>query len=155
MAKTPSIQELKKQLAAQERKMEKLQTRRDKIAAELEQVDRELAQLTGGGTTSAPTKRRRKKTTKAARKTKSAKKTGRKKSSRGRRGGGEGGKTLEHYIIQVLDQAGEPMRAKEVMQAVDKAGYKSKSKDFYGIVATALRNEDLFKRVSRGVYTLK
>ena len=46
------------------------------------------------------------------------------------------------------------MRAKEIVPAVRKAGYETFSKDFYGIVATALRDKKTFKRVSRGVYTL-
>ena len=47
------------------------------------------------------------------------------------------------------------MRVKEVMNAATKAGYVSRSKDFYGIVATALREGPQFKKISRGVYALK
>ena len=37
--------------------------------------------------------------------------------------------------------------------AVQKAGYKTNSKDFYGVVATAVR-EGGFEKLSRGVYKL-
>jgi len=46
------------------------------------------------------------------------------------------------------------MRVKEVVPAVKKAGYKTRSKDFYGIVATALREDKRFKRLGRGVYAV-
>jgi hypothetical protein len=44
------------------------------------------------------------------------------------------------------------MRVKNVMAAVKKAGYKSLSKDFYGIVAATLRDDKRFVKISRGVY---
>ena len=47
------------------------------------------------------------------------------------------------------------MRAKDIAQAVVKAGYRSTSRNFYPIVAAALRDKKLFRRVRRGVYTLK
>ena len=52
-----------------------------------------------------------------------------------------------------LGKASDGMRVKEVVGAVKKAGYKSLSKDFYGIVATTLRNKK-FKRIKRGLYKL-
>ena len=46
------------------------------------------------------------------------------------------------------------MRVREIVAAVQEAGYKSAAKDFYGIVATAVRGEG-FEKLGRGVYRLK
>ena len=46
------------------------------------------------------------------------------------------------------------MMAKDVTAAVLKAGYPTKSKDFYGIVAATLREDPSFTKVRRGVYRL-
>jgi len=144
MAKTMSISELEKQLAAKRGQAEKLQAKRDDLAARLEHLDRQLAELTGAA---APTaKRTPKRTPKRAKAAKRAKRAGR---------AAKGGKTLTDYIQQVLADAGEPMRAKAVEQAVRAAGYPTTAKDFYGTVAAALRNEELFQRVGRGVYKLR
>jgi len=51
-------------------------------------------------------------------------------------------------------EAEDGMRVKDIMAAVRKAGYKTNSKDFYGVVATAVR-EGGFQKLSRGVYTLR
>ena len=58
------------------------------------------------------------------------------------------------FIVDVLKKAGQGMRVKDVMAAVTEAGYVSSSKDFYGIVAAALRDDKRFRKLSRGVYTL-
>ncbi len=54
----------------------------------------------------------------------------------------------------VLAKAGNGMRAINVAKAVLGAGYKTFSKDFYGIVAATLRDRKNFKRLRRGVYAL-
>ncbi len=46
------------------------------------------------------------------------------------------------------------MRAKEIVKAVLAAGYPTKSKDFYGICATGLRDAKGIKKIARGVYKL-
>ena len=63
-------------------------------------------------------------------------------------------KPLIEYIKDVLAKAKDGMRVKDAMAAVQKAGYKTHSRDFYGLVATALRDGP-FLKVSRGVYRLK
>jgi len=62
-------------------------------------------------------------------------------------------KPLVDFVAGVL-AGSKGMRVKEVAAAVKKAGYKTNSKDFYGIVATTLRDKK-FAKVSRGVYTVK
>ena len=69
------------------------------------------------------------------------------------RGGGD--KPLVEYIELVLRKNPEGMRARDVMTAVKKAGYRTHAKDFYGIVASTLRDENRFDRIKRGVYKVK
>ncbi len=156
MAKT--IQQLRKELAEKERKLGKLQDKRAKLLKQIADVDDEIAKL-GGESGPAPAKRtatksKGKKT--AAKKTrrKSVKKSAKKSGRGGGRAKGKGGKTLADMIHDVLAKSDEPMRIKEIAAAVQDAGYKSDSKDFYGFVASTLRDETKFTRVSRGKYTV-
>ena len=64
------------------------------------------------------------------------------------------GRPIVEYLVDVLKTAPKGIRVKDAMTAVAKAGYASKSKDFYGICATALRESGQFKKVARGVYAL-
>ena len=57
-------------------------------------------------------------------------------------------------IKGVLAKAAGGMRVKDIMAAVQAAGYESGAKDFYGIVAAAVRGKG-FDKVSRGVYVMK
>ena len=51
---------------------------------------------------------------------------------------------------------GKQMGVSEIAEAVQAAGYKTSSANFRTIVNQALiRETDLFKKVSRGVYTAK
>jgi hypothetical protein len=65
------------------------------------------------------------------------------------------GKALPDYIRDVLAKSKKGMRVKEIEAAVRKAGYRTKSKDFYGAVAAAVREGRDFQKVSRGVYKLR
>ena len=144
-----SITELRREIAAKERQLKKFVSQRKKVAARLAAIEKRI-ELLGG----EPPKRgrgrpkRRKKV--ARKKTRRAGRLAR-KVKRARRATG---KPLVEYIRQVLAKSPKPMRAKNIVQAVRKVGYKTFSKDFYGIVAAALRDKKNFKRVGRGVYTL-
>ncbi len=138
--KTQDIDELQRELEEKLSRLEDLKSQRDEI-------DREIADLMGVGRSRAKTRGKTGKTRKKTGTTRKAKK-------RGRRGRG-GDKPLVEYIKDVLAQHPEGMRIKEIEQAVKKTGYKSASKDFYGIIATAVRDENHFEKVSRGVYKLK
>ncbi|MGC9453700.1 MAG: hypothetical protein ACP5HU_02440 [Phycisphaerae bacterium] len=133
--KAKTIDELQKELETKLERLEELKSRRDEI-------DREIAELMGVGVTRSSSRRRKS--------TRGRKKTAAKRGGRGRRG-----KPLVEYIKDVLRKNPEGMRVKEIEQAVRKAGYKTASKDFYGIIASAVRDTDNFKKVKRGVYKLK
>ena len=143
MAKTTySISQLRRQLQAKERRLRQLQLRRRRVAADLADVDRQLAELAGLAVGwSAPGPRGLKAPAPKA----AAPAAGRRRRATGR--------PLVDYLRDVLANAPKGMRVKEAVAAVQKAGYRTHSKDFYGIVATTMR--DNFRRVSRGVYARK
>jgi hypothetical protein len=133
--RTKTIAQLRRELRAKERALGRLVSRRKKLAARLAVLDRRIASLgganpatgTGAGGRRSKGRRRRKRAT---------------------------GKPLVKYIRAALARAKGGMRAKDVMRAVVKAGYPTCSKDFYGIVAAALRDTSQFKRLKRGIYTV-
>jgi hypothetical protein len=136
--KTKTIEELRRELEQKESRLDELKAKRDEL-------DREIAELEGRP---APARRKSKK--------KAGRKAGKKaRSAGGRRGRGKGGKPLLDYIKEVLAGKPEGMRVKEIEEAVTQAGYRSKSKDFYGIIATTVRDPKHFERLDRGVYRLK
>jgi len=132
-----SIQELRQELKNRQKQLKKAQARRKKLAARLKALDDEIAVLSGA---SGGGNGRRKPVRKKARR-----RPGPKRAT---------GKPLVEYLRKVLANTREGMRAKDIVVAVRKAGYKTYSKDFYGIVAAALRDAKDFKRVKRGVYKL-
>ena len=148
--RTKSIQELENELAAKHKRLQKLQKQRNRLARDLEAVDREMHELQGGKGRPGPKPGQKKTTKKTAKKT--SPQSGKKAPRRARRR--PTGKPLVDYIAEALGKADGPMRVKEVVQAVQDGGYKSTSKDFYNIVAATLR-DDRFEKVARGQYQLK
>jgi|GEM_PF-1520782 len=63
------------------------------------------------------------------------------------------GKSLVQSIKDVLGRTKGGMRVKDIVVAVQEAGYKTAAKDFYGLVAAAVRGEG-FKKLGWGVYNL-
>jgi len=149
--RTRTITELKKELKIKQRRLSKLRLQRRKLAAGLVAIDKHIDSLAGETANRGrkPKRARRKKARKVARRKKVAGKTRKAKRPRKR----ATGTPLMTYLVKVLGQTKKGLRIKDIASAVAKAGYKSRSKDFYAIVATALRDKK-FKRVSRGVYTL-
>ena len=62
--------------------------------------------------------------------------------------------SLNSKLSEVLKAKGK-CTVTEAAEAVLKAGYKSKSKDFANIVSMALSKDKRFRRVRRGVYALR
>ena len=66
-----------------------------------------------------------------------------------------GGKTLKHFITQVLTETGKAMSISEIEAAVKDAGFKSKAQKLYGAVSTSLRSlSEEVDKVSRGLYQI-
>ncbi len=147
--KVRKIEELRRELAAKERQLEALLKQRRKIAAKLESLDKGILALGG----EIPSIKRKPGRPPGSMKVK--RKPGRPRKSVNTRTPTRriAHKPLVEYIKQVLGKSKVSLRCKDIMTAVKKAGYKSASKNFYGIVAAALRDTKNFKRVSRGAYT--
>ena len=135
MAKTnlanASIEELRMELIKRQKQLPRLEQQRAKLLKKLAEIDKRIAALnasTGKTTNSASAK------IPAAR--------------------AVNPRPLTSYIVDALNDAKEGMRITDIAEAVSKAGYVSNSKDFYSVVAMALRN-DKFVKTSRGVYSLK
>ncbi len=146
MPRIKSIRQLQKELKLRTRQLSGLQARRAKAAARLAAIDRKI--LAMGGEPEAPGAVRGRRGRRRGR-PKLAGRVGRPRQHRRATG-----KPLIKYVQDVLAKAPpQGMRAKDVASAVVKSGYRSFSKDFYGIVATTLRSK-LFKKLRRGVYIL-
>jgi hypothetical protein len=134
-----SISQLRKELAAKERELGKLRSRRSKLAGRLDSIDKKIAALGGTSGGAAVARKRISRVGRGVR--------------RGRRPKGEA--PLVEYIKRVLAKEPKGIRIKNIVKGVLSAGYKTGSKDFYGIVAPTLRDMPEVKKVSRGVYKLK
>ncbi len=131
MPRTRTIAELEKELNAKQRRLRTLKSRRAKLAVGLAAIDRQIKSLGGkAGPSGKPAR------------------SGRKRKLPTNK------MPLLDYIALVLAKAKKGMRIKNVAVAVKKAGYKTGSKDFYGIVASTIRDK-MFKRLDRGLYTVK
>lgn len=152
--KTKTIAELRNELAARETEVAALRKERGAILARLAAIDKQIARLSGKARRGRKPGPKRGKKAKVAKK--AVKKTAKKavnKAPRARKRAT--GRPLGEYLVDVLKAAGSPLRIKDIAPAVAKAGYQSASKDFYGIVATALRENKAIQKVSRGIYKLK
>jgi hypothetical protein len=146
-ARIRSIWELKRELKARTGQLARLQARRKRAAARLTRIERQIVAL--GGEVGMARVGRGRRRRRRGRPRLPGRPVGRPRKRRAR----ATGKPLIEYVRAVLAKAPQGMRAKDVASAVTKAGYRSFSKDFYGIVATTLRDKR-FKRLHRGVYTL-
>lgn len=126
-----SIAALETALARQRDRLAKLKSRRSKLAAQIEKVDNEIEALQGGKP--APRKKR-----------KASRRTGTRRAG-----------ALPQLVPKVLEEAGEPLRVKEVAQKVLEAGYKTQSKDFQSVVGQFMYTSPLIQRAGRGKYTVK
>jgi len=63
--------------------------------------------------------------------------------------------TLADHLEVVMRKVATPVGIGDLLTRVKAAGYKSKSKDFRPVVSLALIKDKRFKRVGRGVYTLR
>jgi len=138
MPKTMTIDELKEALAAREKQLSKLHAQRERIAKQLAALDGRIAAL-GGGRVKAKRKGRRKAARKIA--AKRAKRT-------------KGGPSLTDVLAKVLVGKGN-VKVAEAAKLALAAGYKSKSAQFGNVASQALGSDKRFKKVARGVYTLK
>ena len=137
------------------RRLESLQAKRDAVAAELEELETELAAYGG-----APAPRRRARVgrppkRRVGRPAKTKKRVGR--PARKKRAGGKRPRNklnLVDSLAKLLKN--RTMSVTDMSEAVQKAGYKTSSPNFRTIVnQTLINNPKIFSRVARGQYTAK
>jgi len=125
---TLPTQELEAELRRREKIAGKLVMRREKLLAELAELDAQIK--AAGALISAG------------------------RASSGRRGGGRRGRNdmnLGDALVGTL--TGKTMSVTEVAEAVQRAGYNTTSPNFRTIVNQTLTKDKRFKRVARGQYT--
>ena len=135
-------------LEEKEGQLSKLAARRDDLAAELANVEAELAAAGGGGAM-------RRGPGRPPGKRGPGRPKGSGKGRPGRKPGPKGQSDLHNAIRVVLKGSAEPMKLVDVAQKVKANGYKTKSKNFGVILGLRLSEMADVKRVERGVYSMK
>lgn len=128
-----SLEQIRSEL---HRRHQSMLDRRAELQAELSDLDSEIEQFGsfGGGKSSV-----------------SAKSPGRGRGGRGRGGNKQSLPVLLQGLLK-----GRTMSVPEMAEAAKKAGHVTKSKNFKTIVSLAMiTHRNMFKRVSRGMYTAK
>jgi len=136
-----STTQLHLELKRRQRDMVRLETKRNKLAKELGQVEKQIDAF--GGTVAAapaaPAKRP----------------VGRPKGSTNKKRGRKPGKKMTLYQALEKALAGKTLSVTEATGEAKKVGYKTKAANFRTIVnQTLIKNPTRFKKVSRGMYTL-
>ena len=124
-----SVDDLKAELQRRERELKKLQRRRQKVASQLADLDREIVSL--GGTAGA---------------------------SGAGRGGVRRRPRNPHSLADMLVRVfpkDKPMKVADATAVVLKRGYKTTAENFGTIVNQTLIKDERFESVSRGFYRLK
>ncbi len=127
-----TIEELRKEIARRQSGLEKLVAQRDELNCR-------IAELESLGIAAKPAAKR-------------GPKPGSKRMRRAGRAPQPG--SLIHLLVEALGAQGK-LTVAEAVAAVLAAGYKSKSKSFKLIVNQALAKNKRFKRVGKGLYTLR
>jgi len=154
-----SLADLRRLLDEKSAENDRLSARREELAAELSDVEAELAAAGGGKKRGRkPGKRRPGRPPKAGRRGRlaKAKDLGRPKGKRrGRKPGPKGQSDLHNAIRSAMSGASEPMKAADIAKRVVSSGYKTKSKVFHLIVGQRLAEMKDVKKPERGLYVLK
>lgn len=151
-----SIEELRQELADRQAELAHFESRREQLAKQLAALDKGIAVLTGESAPALGRKRGKKKARRKAKATIQTKgKRGRptkKQVKRTKRATNT--KSLAEYIADALAGKERGVSAKEITAAVQKAGYKTKSKAFGVVVRVLLSKDKRFKNVGPGMFTL-
>jgi len=131
-----TISQLRAEIARRQAVLPKLQKKRAVLLKEIGKIDRQIQALAGQAAQPAKRKGRSPKVSRAGASSASS------------------GKSLVQCIRDVLGEAKGGMRVKDIVSAVEQAGYKSVAKDFYNLVAAAVRGDE-FTKLGRGIYTVK
>ncbi len=131
-----TISQLRAEIARRQTVLPKLHKERALLLKAIETIDRQILALAGQA--AQPAKR----------------KGGAPRADKAKASSASSAKSLVQCIRDVLGGSKGGMRVKDIVPAVEKAGYKSAAKDFYNLVAAAVRGDE-FTKLSRGIYTVK
>ncbi|GEM_PF-5534346 len=127
---TKTIAQLKDELAKKENQLLELKKKRDSLRSELEQVERDINDLSG------------------------SKNVSRKTASTGRPGLRSNKRSLGDVLADALKGKGT-VRVMDAAKHAAAAGYRSASKQFDNVVSQTLKMDARFRKVARGKYKLK
>lgn len=136
-----STQELMDELRRRERRLPRLQRKRDQLLEQLEEVEREIEELGGESRGRGRGRAGRSSRTKKA----------------GRSGGGrkrpQNEMPLGDMLVKVM-RKGQTYKVSDLVNKVQEAGYKTTASNFSTIVNQTLIKDERFQQKSRGHYTL-
>ncbi len=135
-----SIAQLQKALADTKQRIQGLREKREKLLAQVAEVDKQIAELAGEPL--APAVERKAPAPSPAKPKKQRKLP-------------KNTMTLADAVVKALSEAGKPMRAGEIAEAVTALGYKSKGKKLSKQVAIAAATDERVEKVARGLFALK
>ena len=121
-----SLVQLQQFMEARRTELQKLRRKRSVVQRDLDALDRQIDRIEGG--------------------------------MGGRRGGNGRARnemSLNDTMEQVLKASGKPMKVADIVEAVQRAGYRSSSANFRGIVNQMLIKDKRFTASERGMYHLK
>ena len=140
-ASNMSLAELEARLKEQKSRLDDLKKKHASLEKELEGVNQDIAALEGKGKTKG-------------RRGRPAGSKNKKKTVRRRRA--KNAKPLKGYVTDVLTDNKKGLTLQQVMDKVQKAGYKSKSKNFKNVLYQCLyHTKDFVLDSKKGTYTLK
>ena len=126
-----TLSELQRIMDSRKGEISKLYRKRTTLEKDLTAIDRQIAKLEGSG-------------------------------GGGRRGAigsgtrAQNDKSLVETLLEVMQGGKGPMGVKDIVEAVEKAGYRSSSANFRGLVnQTLIKENKRFESTGRGVYGLK
>lgn len=125
-----NIADLERILQERRSEVNRLQRQRSEVQKRLDALDRQIAKVAGAGGAGGT----------------------------GRRGGGgraRNDQSLADMIEAALRGSGGPMKVGDIAEAVQRAGYRSSSANFRGIVNQMLIKDKRFAATDRGVYGIK
>jgi len=147
----PSLAELETMLETRREAISALEEEREKLSSRIAEIDQEIADMAGKKSPGRPkgsTNRKKKKSVKVKRK---------KGAAGGRRARNK--KSLKDYLTDILEGSKKGYTLNELMEEVQKAGYKSKSADFKTVLYQTLYHLKRDGKVDRdektGAYVLK
>jgi len=131
-----TVADLARLVAEEQKALAELKRKRQQLDSELEELAGQVAQLKGSAGRKAAARPARKKPARRPRRKR-------------------GGKSLREGVAEILSKSDRAMRAREIAEELIKSGYVTSSTNPQNMVSALLAQSDQFKRVRRGLYTVK